>query len=165
MLSQCESLVREIDCRYATDAELIFLLHYRKSYPKRFSLYKKIGQLEQAIVDSMYKEVRKKAPQILHSRKQDISSKWKQDALRTMRYCATAVLLDDANSLQNKYLLWFQTVMDAFNSRHSCDITYAIMQEVVQQLFTAEEVAMLLPMVQLAQATLGTTETTQLTKL
>ncbi|MGK7890592.1 MAG: phycobilisome protein [Leptolyngbyaceae cyanobacterium] len=165
MLSQCENLVRATESRPATDAELIFLLRYRKVYAKRLSLYKKIEQLEQTIVETTYQKIQLKTPQMLRSRKQDISGKWKQDAMRTLRYCAVAVLLDDADSLREKYLLWFQTVMGALNSRKSCDVTYTVIQEVVQDLLTAEEWTMLAPMLQLAQATLGTADTTQLTKL
>lgn len=165
MLSQCESLVQSTDSRYATDDELIFLLHYRKSYAKRLSLYKKIAHLEQSIVEATYQQIQKKVPQILRNRKQDISRKWKQDALRTIRYCAMAVLLDDPDNFREKYLLWFQTIMDAFNSRQSCDVTYSIMKEVVKEQFTPEELEMLIPMLQLVQETLGNNEGTQFTKL
>ncbi|NEQ95625.1 MAG: phycobilisome protein [Cyanothece sp. SIO2G6] len=165
MLSQCESLVQATESRYATDDELIFLLHYRKFYAKRLSLYKKIERLERSIIETTYREIQKKVPQILRNRKQDISKKWKQDTLRTIRYCAMAVLLDDPENLRERYLLWFQTIMGAFNSRQSCDVTYSIMQEVVRELFTTEELELLVPILQLVQDTLGTMEGTQFTKL
>ena len=158
MLSQCENLVRETECRCATDTELVFLLKYQQSYPQRLELYQKVEQQEDAIVKAVHEKMRKNYPQFLRSGQRDISLKWKADLKRVLRYCATAMLLDDLESLREKFLLWFQTVMWSFNAQRSCDITYGLVQQVLPQLFSSEEVELLVPPLQLARMVLATTK-------
>ena len=155
MLNQCEILTQTTEGRYATDAELDFLVDYVNTYPKRLSLYQKIQSVESDIVQSVYERMKRDHPQLLQANKKSVSRKWKQDTLRTLRCSAMAVLLDDPATLQERYLLWFQTVMSAFNVRSSCDVTYSIMQEVIAELLTADEVALLGPILELNRTALG----------
>lgn len=158
MISQCESLVQATECRCAADTELVFLMKYHQSYSQRLKLYQKIEQQEDSIIRAVYEKMQKNHPQLLRSGQRDISGKWKGDLKRSLRYCATAVLLDDMESLREKFLLWFQTVMLSFNAQRSCDITYKLVQEVLPEIFSAEEVGLLVPFLELTRTTLATTK-------
>lgn len=155
MLSQCEALSKVTEGRYASDTELEFLLIYAKSYPQRLTLYQKLQTLESTIVKTVHTRLMTEHPHLLQSKKQDISTKWKRDTLRTVRVSALSILLDDPTTLQERYLLWFQTVMVAFNAQKSCDMTYSIMQDVIKDLLDPDESRLLLPILELNRTALG----------
>ena len=155
MLSQCENLSQSTEGRYATDAELDFFLSYAESYPKRLSLYQKLQTIDSAIVNAVHERLMADHPQLLQSKKRNISTKWKRDTLRTLRLSAIAILLDDPATLQDRYLLWFQTVMGAYKAQKSCDMTYSIMQEVIQDFLEPDEINLLIPILELNRTALG----------
>ncbi|NET54453.1 MAG: phycobilisome protein [Merismopedia sp. SIO2A8] len=157
MLNQCNLLIQKTEGRYATDAELVFMIHYFKSYPQRLSLYQKLQTLEQSIVQAVYEQMKDKHPHLLQSGTQNISGKWKRDTMRTIKYAAIALLLDDPATFQERYLLWFQSIMVAFKSQKSCEVTYSIMQEVIQKLLSAEDFALFSPILELTRTALGGT--------
>ena len=155
MLSQCETLIQQTEGRYATDAELDIFLSYTASYPKRLALYQKLQTIEQKLVNTVHERLMTHHPHLLKSKKRNISAKWKRDTLRTLRLSAIAILLDDPTTLQERYLLWFQTVMGAFHAQKSCDLTYSIMQEVVESLLESDESSLLIPILELNRTALG----------
>lgn len=157
MLSQCESLSQLTEGRYATDAELSFFLTYAESYPQRLSLYKKLQSMESDIVQAVHDRLMTHSPHLLQSQKRNISNKWKRDTLRTLRLSALTILLDDPSTLQERYLLWFQTVMGAFKAQKSCDMTYSIMQEIIKDMLEPDEVTLLSPILELNRTALGMT--------
>ena len=155
MLSQCEHLSQITEGRYATDVELAFFLNYAESYPKRLSLYQKLQTLDATIVKAVHKRLIADHPHLLQHKKQNISVKWKRDTLRTLRVSAIAILLNDPAALQERYLLWFQTVMGAYKASKSCDMTYSIMQEVIQDFLEPDESRLLIPILELNRTALG----------
>ncbi len=155
MLSQKNSLATTTDGRYASNAELDFLEKYLESYAARLRIYQKLCSCERAIVQDAYKKVQAINPNLLMQGNTNISAKWKQDTLRVLRYSATALLLDDSQMLKERLLFWFQTIMRAFGTERSCEITYIVMQEVIQNYLTAEEVRLFSPILELNRTTLG----------
>jgi len=148
MLTQTQNLYRETDGRYANDEELQFLRDYIQSFPLRVTTYNKIRTSEALIVQQVQAQIRATAPQVLMRGDQDLSAKWKQDTIRILRHSALALLLDDQDGLRDRLLLWFQTIMRAFNAQKSCDITYSIMQEVIESLLTPKEATLLRPILE-----------------
>ena len=155
MLSQCEHLSQITEGRYATDVELDFFRSYTASYPKRLSLYQKLQTLDSTIVNAVHERLIADHPHLLQHKQQTISVKWKRDTLRTLRLSAIAILLNDPTTLQERYLLWFQTVMGAYKAQESCDMTYAIMQEVIQDFLDPDESRLLIPILELNRTALG----------
>ncbi|MGJ3252260.1 MAG: phycobilisome protein [Elainellaceae cyanobacterium] len=155
MLSQRYCLSVETDGRFATDSELHFLDHYIGSYSIRLSAYQKIRAAEVKIVQQVYAKIRAIDSNLLHVGGEDISVKWKQDTIRVLRYSATALLLDDPKTLQERLLFWFQTIMKAFNTQRSCEVTYIMMQEVIKQHLTGAEMELFRPILELNRAALG----------
>ncbi|MDJ1168348.1 phycobilisome protein [Roseofilum sp. BLCC_M154] len=148
MLTQTQNLYRETDGRYATDEELQFFQDYLQSFPLRLTTYNKIRTSEALIVQQVQSQLRAKAPQVLMQGDRDLSNKWKQDTLRILRHSALALLIDDRDGLRDRLLLWFQTVMRAFEAQDGCDFTYSIMQNVIESLLTREEAALLRPILE-----------------
>jgi hypothetical protein len=155
MLSQLDCLSRDVEGRYATDAELQFLADYVESFPQRLQTYQKLQQAEAVIVQQTYTKMRSINPKLFYSGTEDVAHKWKRDTLRTLRYSATAVLLNDSKTLQERFLLWFQTIMHAFGAQQSCNVTYQVMQEVIKQQFPPEQADLICPVLELDRCYLG----------
>ena len=159
MLSQLDQLSVEVDGRYATDAELMFFQSYLRTARLRFGLYQKMQQLEPKIVQDVLAQLRVQDPTVLKVGDQDLTAKWQRDTVRTLRYVATASLIDDPEMYKERMLLWFQTIMRSFRAGHSCDVTYQAMQEVVRKYLSTEEAAIICPLLDMSRAVLGEPQT------
>ncbi|MEM8611348.1 MAG: phycobilisome protein [Cyanobacteria bacterium P01_H01_bin.105] len=155
MLSQLQILVREVDGRYATDTELMFLQDYLKTARLRFSAYQKLQKAEKDIIQQVKHKLKIADPHLLVRGKVDLSVKWHRDTVRVLRYCAHALLVSDEEGLEETFLLWFQSIMRSFKAQHSCDITYKVMQDVVRQHLTPQEAELFCPILAQARLLLG----------
>jgi hypothetical protein len=155
MLSQLERLSSEIDGRYATDAELQFLVDYGQSFNLRVQTYQKLQEVETALVQQAYAKIRSTDPDLFKHGNEDISGKWKRDTLRVLRYTAIALLMDDSETLRERFLLWFQTIMRAFSAEKGCNTTYTVLQEIVKQNFPAPQANLICPILELNRRSLG----------
>lgn len=157
MLSQFHALSLEAEGRYATDAELMFIADFVESFPQRLQSYQNLQAAEAAIVQQTYAKMRAADPSLFNYGAEDVTLKWKRDTLRTLRYTAAAILLNDPETLQERFLLWFQTIMRAFGAQRNCAATYQVMQEVIRQHFPPDQAQMICPMLELDRQTLGST--------
>jgi Phycobilisome protein len=151
MLSQMQRLCREADGRYATDDELRFLPDYLRTYELRLQTYLQLQKLEAAIFQQAYTTVLAKNPQAFRHGDQDLTGHCKRDTLHTLHYCATAMLLDDPDVFQERYLLWFQSIIRAVSQQSNASLMYAAMQEAVKQLMPPPQADLLLPLLAQAQ--------------
>lgn len=156
MLNQMQRLSLDTEGRYATDEELSFLTDYARSFELRVQTYQKLQASEAAIVQQVQTKMRSIDSTLFHHGKDDITNKWKRDTLRVLRYSAVAMLMDDPETLRERFLLWFQTIMRAFGAQRSCNVTYTVMQEVVKQHLTTTQAALFLPILEVTRRMLGT---------
>lgn len=155
MLSQFNTLSAKIDGRYATDTEIQFIADYAASYALRKQVYLKLQTLESKLVSAVFERIRASNPKLLERGDENLANKWRQDTIRVLRYSAIAVLLDDPELHQERFLFWFQTVMRAFGTQKSCDVTYTIMQDVIEQYLEPSEFQLVQPIIELNRAALG----------
>ena len=155
MLSQLQTLIREVDGRYATDTELMFLQTYLQTARLRFSAYQKIQKAEKTIIQQVKQKLTALDPQLLQRGKVDFSVKWQRDTLRGLRVCAHALLVADEEGLEESFLLWFQSVMRSFKAQPSCNMTYKVMQDVVRLYLTPQEAEIFCPILAQARLLLG----------
>ena len=155
MLTQLHTLVREVDGRYATDTELLFLQNYLHTARLRFSAYQKIQQAEKNIIQQVKKKLLAIDPQLLQRGKVDLSAKWQRDTVRGLRFCVHALLVGDEGGLEENFLLWFQSVMRSFKAQPSCKLTYKVLQDVVRQYLTPQEAELFCPILAQARLLLG----------
>jgi Phycobilisome protein len=155
MFVKLENLSKEADARYATDEELEFIEGYVQTFALRQQVYLKLKSLESKIVDGVYAKLRSQDPQLLENGGEDVSEKWKRDTFRVMRYVALTVLVDDAENLKSQFLIWYQTIMQAFGSERSCDATYNTMQQVIKQILDPQEFMLVAPVLELNRSLLG----------
>jgi hypothetical protein len=155
MLSQLENLSLTTDGRYASDEELQFVSDYMQLFGLRLQTYQTLQLVEAAIVQQVETKMRLLDPNLFRSGNEDVSAKWKRDTLRVLRYSAVAMLMDDPETLRRRFLLWFQTIMKAFDAQKSCNATYEVMQEVVKQHLTPIQASLFCPILEINRQTLG----------
>ncbi|MGG6297111.1 phycobilisome protein [Leptolyngbya sp. AN02str] len=155
MLSQIKHLTSELDGRYATDSELQFIEDYTRSYTLRLETYQRLQEAESEIVQQVLARMKRLSPNLFYNGREDMTAKWKRDTLRVLRYSATAMLLSDPETLRERFLLWFQTIMRAFGAQRSCEMTYQVMQQVVQQHLSADQAHVFCPVLELNRQVLG----------
>lgn len=61
----------------------------------------------------------------------------------------------DKETHRQRFLLWFQTIMKAFGTQESCQVTYEIMAAVLERLLPPQEYALIEPFLKVTQETLG----------
>lgn len=155
MLSQLKRLSLEVDGRYASDAELQFMSDYVKSFNLRLQTYQKLQELESKLLEQTYAKMRSLDPTLFMQGKEDFTHKWKTDTTRTLRYIAVAVLINDPDTLRERLLLWFQTILHAFGMEQAAGVTYQILQEVVKQDLTPPQAGLVCPILELTRRSLG----------
>jgi hypothetical protein len=156
MLSQIQRLSQETEGRYASDEEIRFLAEYARSFELRVQTYQKLQANEAAIVQQVHAKMKAIDPTLFRQGNEDISNKWKRDTLRVLRYSAAAMLIDDPESLRERFLFWFQTIMRAFSAQKACGVTYTVMQDVIKQALTPNEASLILPILEVNRRMLGT---------
>lgn len=155
MLSQLETLSLKTDGRYAIDEELQFLNDYVQLFGLRMQTYQTLQLVEAAIVKQVEEKLRLLDSNFFKSGNDDISAKWRRDTVRVLRYSAVAMLMNDPETLRSRFLLWFQTIMKAFNAQKSCNATYEVMQDVVKQHLTPVQASLFCPILEMNRQTLG----------
>jgi hypothetical protein len=154
MLSQMHRLSMEAEGRYATDGELRFLPDYLRTYELRMQTYQQLQKSEAAIFQQIYNIVLAKEPALFRNESQDFTAQCKRDTIQTLRYCAAAMLINDPDTLHERYALWLQTIVRAFNRQRSNDLIFTAMQTAIRQQLPAPQAELLLPLIQKMHQTL-----------
>lgn len=159
MLSSVRTLIRDTDGRYASDGELRFFQKYLSTANSRISAYCKLQKAEPQIIAEVLRQIRNQDPTLFQGEQGDLTAKWQRDTVWVLRHCATALLLDDLNTLKDGLLTWVQTIMQAFGAQRSCLLTYATMQRVIGSWLTPEELVLMLPILEEVRMILGQQQT------
>ncbi|PZV15824.1 MAG: phycobilisome protein [Leptolyngbya sp.] len=155
MLSQLQKLSYETDGRYATDDELEFVSEFGRSFYLRVETYQRLQTMEAIIVQQVLTKMQLLEPSLFHSNTVDVTAKWKRDTIRVLRYSAIAMLLNDPDSLRDRLLFWFRTIMKAFDAQRSCSVTYAVMQDVVKHHLLPTQARLFCPILEMNRQILG----------
>jgi hypothetical protein len=155
MLTQFGRLRASADGRYATAEELQFLKDYFKTFQLRLSAYQKIQAAEKDIVRQVQEKLQSRDPDIFNRGSEDLTAKWRLDLIRVLRHSCAALLSDDRDRLRNDFLLWFKSILHAFQVQHHSELTYSVMQDVVKGYLTPEEAALFSPILDLTRKVLG----------
>ncbi|MCU0547663.1 MAG: phycobilisome protein [Oscillatoriaceae cyanobacterium Prado104] len=155
MLSQLARLSTEADGRYASAEELQFLKEYFQSLNYRISAYKKIQAAEKEILRQVEAQIQSVDASLFRRGSQDVTSKWRLDTVRVLRHSAAALLTNDTERLRDRLLLWFQTILGAFQAKNSSAVTYDVMKKVLKQYLTAEEASLFFPILEINRTILG----------
>jgi hypothetical protein len=85
----------------------------------------------------------------------DMTQMCVRDLTLTLRFSATAMLIDDLDGLRNALLIWYQTIVRCFGFQKFTVVVYKILQEVVSEHLTPEEAELIMPALQLDHSILS----------
>lgn len=143
MLSQIQALVRDAEGRYATDAELQFLEDYTQDFPSRLRAYQNLRKQERTLIQQAYNQLKANHPELFPVGQKEAVRKWQRDTIWVLRSSGVAMLLDDVDTLRDRMMLWFQTIMRAFGVHKTCYLTYSTLKTLAPQVMGAEDGALL----------------------
>lgn len=155
MLSQLQALSTANDGRYASDAELQFMEDYLQSFDQRLQAYLAIQAAEPILIREVEAQLKAKDPQLLMRGIENFANKWRADTVRVLRISALAMLIDDPERHKQRLLYWFQTLMRAFRTQRSCDVTYQLLQDAVRKHLSPQDSELICPILELNRIMLG----------
>lgn len=150
MLKELAKLTVETDGRYANASELQFLKNYLDSVENRVVAYEKVRTSAVDIIKKVEEEKHK-----IHPDFENFYIICKRDVVDLLRYSAAAMLFEDLERLRNGMLVWYKTIVRAYNYEQDSDETYRILQDVIKLYLSEEEVNYIMPALQLNQAVLA----------
>ena len=152
MLKQLANLTIDADGRYATDAELKFIHNYLNSAKQRVEIYEKIRDAEEAIVEKvkserkMFHEGPGNFSHLDRGQKEEFCTR---DLKSVIRCSAAAILLEEPDRLKQALLLWYYTIVRAFDFLEQSQPTYQVLEKVINTYLTPEEVKLATPILRL----------------
>ncbi len=149
MFTQLQRLSVEADGRYATPEELGFLKFYFETLPMRISTYQKLQKYESQILQKIQDKLLQINPKIFFKGSVNLTSKWRLDTIRILRYSAMVLLINDPDYLQESLLSWFATILQAFKLKDITQYTYKAMFDVLEDYLTPEEKILFFPLIEL----------------
>ncbi|MCU0566969.1 MAG: phycobilisome protein [Oculatellaceae cyanobacterium Prado106] len=157
MLNQLENLSREVDGRYASDAELQFLEDYMRSFHLRMQTYQKLQELEVTMVQQAYVKMRSADASIFAgNNREETNRKCQRDMVGSLRATALTVLLDDPDAHQERFLLWLQSMMRSLGKEQTCNQLYTAYQELAKQHLSPAQAELVCPILELNRRMTGT---------
>lgn len=156
MLTQLDRLTTEADGRFATASELKFLKDYLETVNERVETYRKIGEAADGMVSEIQqRQLTLKSSCFTFSGK-DQSSICRRDLTNAIRLSATAMLFSDLDLLRDGFLLWYRTIVKAFNYTHMADNTYGKqLPDMMQKLLPPQEYKYMKPILALNHSILA----------
>ncbi len=156
MLTQLDRLTTDADGRFATASELQFLKDYLETVDERISAYQKIKAAEEGIVTNIQLMQKAEKPNCYTFSGKDQQSICRRDLTNAIRLSTTAMLFADLDLLRDGFLLWYRTIVKAFNYSHMADNTYGKkLPEMMKNLLSPSEFKLIQPMLALNHSILS----------
>lgn len=150
MIPKIQELINQAQDRYLASDELGLMESYVSSLPDRLKLYKLIRDREIDILQSVADQVPSEIPSITV---EDLEVGIK-NLILVLRYSSMAMLLNDENFLKERLLNWLEGIMSMRDMRRLNDTLYKLLNQVLRQQFSPNQLALLQPLITAAQVTL-----------
>lgn len=150
MHPQLESVFDEAEKRYLKPEELTVLNQYVGSLPNRLELYRQLRDREIDVMQTVADNLSASMP----NASQANLERSIKNALLVLRYCAMGMLLEDQSFVQDKVSGWLKDSMQAYNTTEIDTQLYQLLDQQLAQVFDAQQMGLLRPMLELAQSKL-----------
>jgi hypothetical protein len=155
MFKQLTRLSIDADGRYASDQELQFLQDFLDTAETRVSAYEKVRDNEEQIIHRWEAQKRGLRQDTFHMGDRDVTEICRRDMTNVFRCSITAILFGDLDRLREGLLIWYQTIVRAYNYTDYAKISYKVIQETITEFLEPDEVALLLPALKLDHTVLS----------
>lgn len=149
MLKPLARLSVETDGRYATDGELQFLEDYFVTLEQRITTYEKIRDAESKIVERVEKQKAEINPDLFKLNGRDIKDVCQRDMIDLLRCSAATMLLNDLDYLRDNMLIWYRTIVRAYQYDRHDDTIYKLLENNTKAHLTPEQAKLITPALQL----------------
>jgi tRNA A37 N6-isopentenylltransferase MiaA len=150
MLTLLENVLDRADGSYITPDDLRTLDGAIASWQQRRQTYDLIQAKENSILEQMMRQVQTAAPDMAAKMSPDGVNKCNRDMALVLRYCATAMLLQDEELLKDRLLYWMQNIMIALQKQRVNDVLYRALRKSVQENLPKENADLLSPYLAIA---------------
>ena len=150
MLTLLENVLDRADGSYITPDDLRTLDGAIASWQQRRQTYDLIQAKENSILEQMMRHVQTAAPDMAEKMSPDGVNKCNRDMALVLRYCATAMLLQDEELLKDRLLYWMQNIMIALQKQRVNDVLYRALRKSVQENLPKENADLLSPYLAIA---------------
>lgn len=150
MITLLETVLERSDGSYISPQDLQMLDQSIASWQKRRESYNLVQTQESEIVDKVLKKFQNGTPLFSKPLPEDVVIKCRRDISLVLRYCATAMLLQDEELLKDRLLYWMQNIMRALRHQKINDRVYQLLQQVVQEQLPPENANLMLPYLKIA---------------
>jgi hypothetical protein len=150
MLTLLENVLDRADGSYITPDDLRTLDGAIASWQQRRQTYDLIQTKENAIVSQVMQQIEISAPEVAAKLTHDGGNKCTRDMTLVLRYCATAMLLQDEELLKDRLLYWMQNIMLALKNQRVNDFVYRALRKSVQDNLPKENADLLSPYIAIA---------------
>jgi hypothetical protein len=151
MNTEIKILVYQAESRYLTLKELGLFAESVNSMPKRLNLYQLLRDREikimQAVADQIEVQMPNANPKIL-----ELGIK---NLILVMRYSAMAIVTDNPALLKTRLLDWLEQFTSVCDMQAVNRALYGLLNQILKQELTPEQLALLQPLINTAQATLA----------
>lgn len=156
MFRQLNHLTVAADGRYARAEELNFLRDYLASVESRISAYEKIRAEGELMADKIQAQQKAENPYCFHYSQRDRSEICRRDLVDAIRLFASAMLFDELDLMRDNFLLWYRTIVKAFNYETMAQSTYGkLLPAMIKQILTPEEQQVMQPVLALSRSILS----------
>jgi hypothetical protein len=150
MLTLLENVLDRADGSYITPEDLLTLDRSISSWQKRRQTYDLIQTKENVILEQVMQQILTTAPNMATKITPEGANKCSRDMALVLRYCATAMLLQDEQLLKDRLLYWMQNIMVALQKQRLNNLLYQTLQKSVQENLPTENANLLLPYLAIA---------------
>jgi galactitol-specific phosphotransferase system IIB component len=150
MDTKIKNLISQAQDRYLNAEDLAVFQSYVQSMPKRMSLYRLLRDREIEIMQTVADQLEAQLP------KADITilETGVKNLLLVMRYCAMGMLLNDETFLKQRLLDWLEQVSSVYDLKSVNEALYKILNQVLSQELSSDQLSLLQPLITMAQITL-----------
>jgi tRNA A37 N6-isopentenylltransferase MiaA len=150
MLTLLENVLDRADGSYIKPEDLLTLDRSIASWQQRRKTYDLIQAKENIILEQVMQQIQSTAPNMAAKMTPDGVNKCSRDMALVLRYCATAMLLQDEELLKDRLLYWMQNIMVALQKQRLNNLLYQTLQKSVQENLPTENANLLLPYLAIA---------------
>ena len=150
MLTLLENVLDRADGSYITPEDLRILDGAIASWQQRRQTYDLLQTKENVILEQVMQQIINTAPDVAVKVTVDGGNKCNRDMALVLRYCATAMLLQDEELLKDRLLYWMQNIMLALKNQRVNDFVYRSLQKSVQANLPKENADLLMPYLAIA---------------
>ncbi len=150
MLTLIENVLDRADGSYITPDDLQSLDRTIANWQQRRQTYDLIQAKENTILEQVMRQIQISSPELSAKLSGDRINKCNHDMAVVLRYCATAMLLQDEELLKERLLYWMQNVMAALQKQRINDFLYKALLKSVRDNLPSDNANLILPYLTIA---------------